>query len=76
MTKDIKFLDDKLYYSYSPKLTQFLKLNGQWYVFSDKHVSTGRRFWAFEMTEKLSELLTEYSVYYKSKGKPDITKLK
>lgn len=56
-----KYVKKDVYYCYSIKVFHFLKTNGFYYIYKDKHHTTGKYFWVFERNEKLDEALTEYS---------------
>ena len=51
---------NKYFYCYSWPLKEFLRNNGQHSIVSGKHPSTDKKYWVFEGTEKLNNLLTEW----------------
>lgn len=58
---EFKHLNEDLYYCYSPRQLGFLKSNNFYFIFSERHDGTGKKYWAFEMTDELSRALKEYS---------------
>jgi hypothetical protein len=60
----------EFYTCYSINLMRFLKAHGFSYISRGVNDRTGRTFWVFEVTPKLSEALTNWSKNSK-KGKED-----
>jgi hypothetical protein len=56
------YVKKDIYYCYSIKVFHFLKENGFYYIYKEKHHTTGKYFWAFERNEELDKALTAYSL--------------
>ena len=48
------------FYCYSPKLKGRLLNEGERFICVGINENTGKKFWLFEQSEKLSEVLTEW----------------
>jgi hypothetical protein len=55
------YVKKDVYYCYSIKQFHFLKVNGFYYIYKEKHHTTGKYFWVFERNENLDNALNEYS---------------
>ena len=55
------YVKKNVYYCYSIKLFHFLKENGFYYIYKDRHHTTGKYFWVFERNEELDKALNDYS---------------
>lgn len=55
------YVKKDVYYCYSIKLFHFLKVNGFFYIYKEKHHTTNKFYWVFERNEELDQALTEYS---------------
>lgn len=55
------YVKKDVYYCYSIKLFHFLKVNDFYYIYKEKHHTTGKYFWVFERNVALDNALTEYS---------------
>lgn len=53
---------NKYFYCYSWPLKEFLISNGQNSIVSGIHPNTGKKYWVFEGTEILNNLLTEWKL--------------
>lgn len=53
---------DNLFYCYSIKLKDWLKLNGLYFVRKGQHPN-GNIFWCFQRNEKLDKALTDWNKY-------------
>ena len=53
---------EKPFFCYSYPLKQFFVKNGLRYVTTAVNESTGKRYWLFEGSKKLDELLNEWRV--------------
>ena len=51
----------KKYKCYSPNLKKFLLDKGFKYLWVDVSKSSGKTFWMFELTDELSQVLTEWT---------------
>lgn len=51
---------ERYFYCYSKPLKDFLLSNGERYVIKSIHEKTKKKYWLFEGTEKLNELLAEW----------------
>ena len=51
---------DKYFYCYSYPLKEFLVNNGLRFITAAINQSTNKRYWLFEGTERLNELLTQW----------------
>lgn len=51
---------DKYFYCYSYPLKEFLIDNGQISIVAGRHPSTNKKYWVFNGTEQLNNLLTEW----------------
>jgi len=61
------YVNKDVYYCYSINLFHFLKLNGFFYIYKEKHHETGKFYWVFEKTESFRDALDEYSALRNSK---------
>lgn len=55
------YVKKDVYYCYSIKLFHFLKTNGFYYLYKDKHHTTGKFFWVFERNDQLDAALNDYN---------------
>lgn len=53
---------NKYFYCYSWPLKEFLIKNGQTSIVAGKHPKTDKKYWVFEGTEQLNNLLTEWKL--------------
>ena len=53
---------NKYFYCYSYPLKEFLLINGQVSIVSGIHPKTNKKYWVFEGTEQLNNLLTEWKL--------------
>ena len=53
---------NKYFYCYSWPLKEFLINNGESSVVAGIHPKTNKKYWVFEGTEKLNNLLTEWKL--------------
>ena len=51
---------ERYFYCYSKPLKDFLLSNGERYIVKAIHKKTKKKYWLFEGTEKLNELLAEW----------------
>lgn len=52
---------EDLFFCYSITLFHFMKVNGFWYLFKDKHPTSDKFYWVFERTPEFMEALTFYT---------------
>ncbi len=50
-----------IYFCYSPKLNEFLHNNGLSIIGVGNNVNSGRKFWQYERSPKLDDLLSQWS---------------
>jgi hypothetical protein len=53
---------NRYFYCYSYPLKEFLICNGQISIVAGKHPRTDKKYWVFEGTKKLNNLLTEWNL--------------
>jgi hypothetical protein len=53
---------DKYFYCYSYPLKEFLLSNEQKSIVVGRHPKTNKKYWVFEGTEQLNNLLTEWKL--------------
>lgn len=50
-----------IYTCYDNKQKEFFNKNGLQDILTGRHIKTGKRFWVFERTEKLNEVLKRWN---------------
>ena len=50
-----------IYTCYDNKQKDFFNKNGLQDILTGRHIKTGKRFWVFERTEKLNEVLKRWN---------------
>ena len=53
---------NRYFYCYSYPLKEFLLTNGQGSIVAGIHPKTNKKYWVFEGTEQLNNLLTEWKL--------------
>ena len=53
---------NKYFYCYSWPLKDFLINNGQISLVSGRHPTTNKKYWVFDGTQELNDLLTEWKL--------------
>ena len=53
---------DKYFYCYSYPLKEFLIANGQISIVAGRHPTTNKKYWVFNGTTELNDLLTEWKL--------------
>ena len=53
---------NKYFYCYSWPLKEFLMSNGHSSIVSGRHPSTNKKYWVFDGTQELNNLLTEWKL--------------
>lgn len=53
-------MENKYFYCYSKPLKDFLLGNDLRYIIKSVHEKTNKKYWLFEGTEQLNQLLTEW----------------
>ena len=55
-------MENIYFYCYSKPLKDFLLENGERFITKSIHEKTKKKYWSFEGTEKLNNLLTEWKL--------------
>lgn len=55
-------MESSFFYCYSGRLMYFLKCHGLKYIFSSKHRSTGKIYYAFPKSKELDDLIQLWNI--------------